>query len=259
MSDDSVPLLSELAAKLSATSAPGLTRGEGRARSGVLVPRYSGWASIESAEWTHRPTRLSRSRIGALPRASGIGCRAHVLLARENRSARQHECPRSAGAQTAAGDTARIVPHNSDSKLDSALVKNAPHASTTARPSLLKLRNPRSYHRYDPTLPPLQGSRASTSLALARGTSSHFRRHCRGCVDLRGRHSGADRALPSGGHGGVHAHERLRHLRTRWTSMRHRSIRRKRSSRCSKGSRTPSRSSRSTLARSSITAEPAPF
>jgi len=58
-----------------------------------------------------------------------------------------------------AGDTDRLGHHNSDSKLDTAVVKNAPSSSATVASLTAQAAQSTVYHRFDPALPPLQGSR----------------------------------------------------------------------------------------------------
>lgn len=62
----------------------------------------------------------------------------------------------STGAHSAAGDSGLLGHHNSDSKLDSAVLKKTPRPSTSA--AAVPSAQPAEYHRYDPALPPLQGS-----------------------------------------------------------------------------------------------------
>ena len=63
----------------------------------------------------------------------------------------------SAGATPPAIDTNLLGHHNSDSKLDSAVLKNAPRPGSSAA-ALAQSVQTTAYHRYDPALPPLQGS-----------------------------------------------------------------------------------------------------
>ena len=65
----------------------------------------------------------------------------------------------NSGAQTAVADTDRLGHHNSDSKLDSAVLKNAPPATSPAGSAATQAAPAPDFHRYDPALPPLQGRR----------------------------------------------------------------------------------------------------
>jgi nitrite reductase (NO-forming) len=57
------------------------------------------------------------------------------------------------GTGTGAADSLRH--HNSDSRLDSAVLKAAPHGNTSATPSAVQGASNAVFRRYDPTLPPL--------------------------------------------------------------------------------------------------------
>ena len=119
-----------------------------------------------------------------------------------------------AGSAAAAGGqgTAPRV-HNSDSRLDSAVLKGRAHGNTSATPGPPQGAPAATYHRFDPAAAAAPAAGGVVQLhwhareAPVRISDGHRRRG----VDLRGRHPRPDRALPRRRHGRVHAHQRRRH------------------------------------------------
>jgi nitrite reductase (NO-forming) len=128
MSDDNIPLLSELAADHALSA-----RSDRRAfltRASALSLALPGLGAALTA--------CSPGKSGQRDSAQGAAD--------------------SSGARSTASDSGLLGHHNSDSKLDSAVLKNTAHPNSAAAVAAQSAQAT-TYHRYDPALPPLQGNR----------------------------------------------------------------------------------------------------
>ena len=108
-----------------------------------------------TAARAHRPSHVPRARVGALAGDSRTGRRVRLLGGRAA-EAGLHAGHELGGAHGRAQPRQRV--HNSDSRLDSALLKGHAHGTTSATRTATSGAESTAYHRFDPALPP-----ASTS------------------------------------------------------------------------------------------------
>jgi nitrite reductase (NO-forming) len=156
MIDDTTPRLSELAAEMAA-SAHAHTHGEdGDPDTPVLV--LGAPSAIAERVLTARTDRRAfLARASALSLAiPGLGA---ALTACSPKGANVRDTTAGAATGTAAAGASRgdaLHHQNSDSKLDSSVLRQTPHTGSSAT-GLSGDASSATYHRYDPTLPPPQG------------------------------------------------------------------------------------------------------
>jgi nitrite reductase (NO-forming) len=156
MSDPIVPLLSELAEQLVADGDSEATHGGPKDAlaqpvlvlgQSTRVPSAGLDASVDRRVFLARASALSLAipGLGAALAACGPGGSG----GRDSAQGR----PAQRAASGSGADSLRH--HNSDSRLDSAVLKGAPHGNSSATPSAVQGASNAVYRRYDPTLPPL--------------------------------------------------------------------------------------------------------
>ena len=157
MTDDTTPRLSELAAEM-ATSARSQSHDDGGDPDTPVLVLGAPSAFAERVLTTRTDRRAFLARASALSLAiPGIGA---ALTACSPRGANVRDTTASAATGTGAQDTSRGDSHhhqNSDSKLDSSVLRQAPHASASATTGSAGDASSTTYHRYDPALPASQG------------------------------------------------------------------------------------------------------
>ena len=98
--------------------------------------------------------RAFLSRASALTLAiPGLGA-ALAACTTESAATRDSAAAREAGASVAAGGADDPRLQNSNSRLDTAVLKDAPHANTSASATSASAAANTTFHRYDPALPP---------------------------------------------------------------------------------------------------------
>ncbi len=109
-------------------------------------------ADVDAAP-TDRRTFLARASALSLA-IPGLGALAACSPSGPDSIRGQGDTSRSVASGGASAPAAAGI-HNSDSRLDSALLKGQPHGSTSATPASTQGAQSTAFHRYDPTLPPL--------------------------------------------------------------------------------------------------------
>jgi nitrite reductase (NO-forming) len=97
------------------------------------------------------------SRRGFIARASALSLAIPAVgaaLTSCSPNARDQRDTTTSARPTAGGETAALEQHNSDSRLDSAVLKGTSHGNTSATRESTENAERTSYHRYDPALPP---------------------------------------------------------------------------------------------------------
>jgi nitrite reductase (NO-forming) len=157
MTDDTPPRLSELVERMAASSRTHDRAGDGDLDASVLVlGAPSDVAASLLTTSTDRRAFLARASALSLV-IPGIGA---ALASCSPRGANVRDTARGAAVDTSAHSAVGgATPHrqNSDSKLDSSVLRQSPHATSSAAGGAAANASSATYHRYDPALPPRQG------------------------------------------------------------------------------------------------------
>jgi nitrite reductase (NO-forming) len=159
MIDDTTPRLSKLAAQL-ADSPRTRDRGEDSDHDRPVLVLGAPSAISESLLTTRTDRRAFLARASALSLAiPGIGA-ALTACSPKGSNVRDTAGTVAAdsGADTAAHGASLHHHQNSDSKLDSSVLRQSPHDNTSAAGGVAAGAPSTTYHRYDPALPPRQGA-----------------------------------------------------------------------------------------------------
>jgi nitrite reductase (NO-forming) len=160
MADNTLSRLSELAAELDASCAPATSHCEEDDRDPAVLVLGAPVGTSDHLLTARTDRRAFLARASALSFAiPGLGA---ALTACSPGKSNKRDTTRSAAsrneAQASAGGADSLSHHNSDSKLDSAVLKGAPQSTSSAASIATQGAQSIAYHRYDPALPPLQGS-----------------------------------------------------------------------------------------------------
>ena len=117
-------------------------------------PRLSDLIGEGSPVSTDRRSFLARASALSLA-IPGLGAAA-LSACRPADSGRDttHTSSRPSSAPATVSSTDSLHHRNSDSRLDSAMLKGAPHGNSSATPGATSGATSTAFHRYDPTLPP---------------------------------------------------------------------------------------------------------
>ena len=158
MTDDTTPRLSELAVRMAVPARTHDRAEHGDPDAPVLV--LGAPSEVADTLLTARTDRRAfLARASALSLAiPGIGA---ALTSCSPKGSNGRDTVASGAPDTSAHTAASgAAPHhqNSDSKLDSSVLKQAPQANSSARAGAAGSASSATYHRYDPALPPRQGA-----------------------------------------------------------------------------------------------------